>query len=97
MGRTLRAHIPDEPETLDDLVEVEASPPAETAPAVPTLIEDRGWAGDAIVLVRLIGDTAFTRVWAREPKRRQIALDGRPCEHIATAPDGTWMYEQRTS
>ena len=51
--------------------------------------------GDPIVYVKLIGSPVFTACRSKEGRSRQIVIDGRPCEHVGEAPDGTWQYEQR--
>ena len=73
-------------------------PEVETPPAAPAMPASVGAAeGDRVVYVRLLGSSALTPVLARSAKRRQIMIDGRPCEHVGTADDGTWIYEQRAS
>lgn len=51
--------------------------------------------GDPVVLVKLRGASSFTPHLSRDGRARQIVVDGRPCEHVGEAADGTWQYEQR--
>lgn len=67
------------------------------APTGPPLAQAQTFDGDPIVLVRLLTGSELLQCRAKGGKQRQIVVDGRPCEHVGEAPDGTWIYQMRTS
>ena len=49
--------------------------------------------GDSIVWLRTGG--SLVRCYAQGAKAQRIIVDGQPCDHVADAQDGTWIYDQR--
>lgn len=81
--------------TLADDAEVDHQDAAPPDP-VPTMMAQAGaMIGDPVVLVRLLNGSDLYPCLAKDAKQRQIVVDGHPCEHVETAPSGTWIYQMR--
>ena len=70
-------------------------PPPPVQPPWPSLAQAHSFDGDPVVLVRMLSGAELYPCQVKELKQRQIIVDGRPCEHVGAAPDGTWIYQMR--
>ena len=48
--------------------------------------------GDSVVWVRM--GVGLVRCYARQEKAQRIVVEGKPCDHVAEAADGAWIYQQ---
>ena len=67
------------------------------SPPPPPMAQAGTFPGDPTVYVRLLSGAALHLCRVKADKQRQIVVDGRPCEHVETAPDGRWVYQMRAS